>query len=185
MEIERDKLTREMQTSLLLMNQPIMQIIREMLSCDIQTPIAEAIIMNKNKQDILCITQNNKVLGVVTDKDIRSRVSSFSDISNTNIGEIISAPIISISESALLYECLLKFRNYDISHLLVKNNLNKTENICHVISSVSDSISEKVIELGIEKFGKPPCKFAFIAMGSEGRQEQTLKTGTDFINGSG
>jgi CBS domain-containing protein len=36
-----------------------------------------------------------------------------------------------------------------------------------------------VIELAIERTGPPPVDFAFIALGSEGREEQTLKTDQD------
>jgi CBS domain-containing protein len=35
------------------------------------------------------------------------------------------------------------------------------------------------LELAIEELGKPPCKFAFMVMGSEGRMEQTLSTDQD------
>jgi len=50
----------------------------------------------------------------------------------------------------------------------------------HALSaSVADAISAKVVELSIETHGKPPVDFAFMVMGSEGRQEQTLKTDQD------
>lgn len=48
-----------------------------------------------------------------------------------------------------------------------------------IISLVADSISRKVINLAINELGTPPCKFAFISMGSEGREEQTLLTDQD------
>jgi len=52
-------------------------------------------------------------------------------------------------------------------------------NITRFISKVSDAITRKIISLAIEKTGPPPCRFAFIAMGSEGRMEQTLATDQD------
>jgi signal-transduction protein with cAMP-binding, CBS, and nucleotidyltransferase domain len=55
----------------------------------------------------------------------------------------------------------------------------KTQNITRIISSVADAITEKLIVLAIEEYGKPPCEFAFIVMGSEGRKEQTLATDQD------
>ncbi len=48
-----------------------------------------------------------------------------------------------------------------------------------IISLVADSISRKIINLAIKEVGLPPCKFAFISMGSEGREEQTLVTDQD------
>ena len=55
----------------------------------------------------------------------------------------------------------------------------KTINITHVITSISDAINKRLIELTIERLGKPPCDFAFIALGSEARREQTLATDQD------
>ncbi len=52
-------------------------------------------------------------------------------------------------------------------------------NISRVITSVADAITARVINMAIENIGKPPCEFVFIAMGSEGRCEQTLKTDQD------
>ena len=55
----------------------------------------------------------------------------------------------------------------------------KTKNITKIISSVSDSILKRLIELTIAELGKPPLPFSFIAFGSEGREEQTLITDQD------
>ncbi|MEZ5071529.1 MAG: DUF294 nucleotidyltransferase-like domain-containing protein [Bacteroidales bacterium] len=54
-----------------------------------------------------------------------------------------------------------------------------TENITHIISSVNDAIHRRVIALALETEGSPPCRFAFVVMGSEGRMEQTLATDQD------
>jgi signal-transduction protein with cAMP-binding, CBS, and nucleotidyltransferase domain len=55
----------------------------------------------------------------------------------------------------------------------------KTESITRVISNITDAINRRIIKLAIEKQGKPPCEFCFIAMGSQGRCEQTLVTDQD------
>ncbi|MGM0666582.1 MAG: DUF294 nucleotidyltransferase-like domain-containing protein [Bacteroidota bacterium] len=55
----------------------------------------------------------------------------------------------------------------------------KTESITRVISNIADAINRRIIELLIEKEGQPPCSFCFIAMGSQGRGEQTLVTDQD------
>jgi PAS domain S-box-containing protein len=52
-------------------------------------------------------------------------------------------------------------------------------NIEHISTAVSDAIAKRVVELAIERTGTPPVRFAFISLGSEGRQEQTLKTDQD------
>ncbi len=52
-------------------------------------------------------------------------------------------------------------------------------NINRVITSVSDAVSNRVIEIVQDQMGAAPCPFVFIAMGSEGRCEQTLDTDQD------
>lgn len=52
-------------------------------------------------------------------------------------------------------------------------------NITRVMSSISDAILNRLISFAIEALGPPPAKFAFIVMGSVGREEQTLKTDQD------
>jgi PAS domain S-box-containing protein len=62
--------------------------------------------------------------------------------------------------------------------LLMDGNANY-RNIRQISTAVSDAITKRVIELAIEKAGSPPVEFAFISLGSEGREEQTLKTDQD------
>ncbi len=53
------------------------------------------------------------------------------------------------------------------------------KNITRVITKISDTVLEKIIDLTIEELGEPPKRFAFISLGSEGRGEQTLVTDQD------
>ncbi len=53
------------------------------------------------------------------------------------------------------------------------------EIVNQVITTVADTIAVKVIENVIEEVGKPPAKFVFMVLGSEGRKEQTFKTDQD------
>ncbi len=229
-----EQLAGELQDSLLLMNQPIRKFAREIISCPMNTSIQEAIsLMSRKKRDVLFIHQDEKIIGVLTNNDIIKRVLATGLDTGAGIMEAMSAPVVSIPESALLYEALLLIKNKNISHLAIRNNAgavdkvlghvdiarmqlntvsymikeigmaenidglvsihdrlpvlvnaliesgDKTQNITRVISSVSDAISRRVIELGIEKLGNPPCEFVFMVMGSEGRMEQTLATDQD------
>ncbi len=55
----------------------------------------------------------------------------------------------------------------------------KIRNITYMISTVTDAITHRLIEFAIEEMGEPPAEFAFMALGSEGRREQTLVTDQD------
>ncbi|MFP4579168.1 MAG: DUF294 nucleotidyltransferase-like domain-containing protein [Candidatus Sumerlaeia bacterium] len=55
----------------------------------------------------------------------------------------------------------------------------RPRNICRAISGVSHAVVHRLVEMGIAKLGPPPVRFAFLALGSEGREEQTLVTDQD------
>ncbi len=65
-----------------------------------------------------------------------------------------------------------------IINLLLSSGANPVS-ITRITTSISDAITQRLIQLAIEKVGEPPATFAFITLGSEGRQEQTLKTDQD------
>lgn len=59
---------------------------------------------------------------------------------------------------------------------------------CHVVSELNDRIVRQIIRLVEEACGDPPCPYAWLALGSEGRREQALLTDQDnaivFVDGS-
>lgn len=55
----------------------------------------------------------------------------------------------------------------------------RSDHLSLIVSSVSDAITRRVIDLSVEETGMPPCRYSFIVMGSEGREEQTLATDQD------
>lgn len=66
--------------------------------------------------------------------------------------------------------------------ILIKSLIEYDTNIHSItnfITLISDSITKRIIELAMEEIGVAPFKFAFITMGSEGREEQTLATDQD------
>ncbi len=60
----------------------------------------------------------------------------------------------------------------------IKNGA-QPETLTNLITMVADAVMDKVVSFAVEQAGPPPCDFAFIIMGSEGRNEQTLKTDQD------
>lgn len=233
-EKETEQLSQELQTSLLLMNQPIRPFINEILKCSAETSIHDAaLLMTRKKRNVLFIHKNNEIIGVVNNSDFKKRVLAENLDPQKSIMEIMTSPVISISRNALLYEAILVLKNKNISHLAIKHddgiiegvisynaitglqqntvsylikeieiaeNIeqllkihqrvpvlvnaliesgDKTQNITRIITSVTDSITHRIISLALENLGKPPCKFAFMVMGSEGRMEQTLSTDQD------
>ena len=234
-EKETGKLSDEIQTSLLLMNQPIRHLVKDCITCSLEESIREAAKkMTRKQQKIIFITKDREVIGVINDKDLRERIISQNSDTDVPVALAMTSPVIKIRDNALLYEALLQFKKENISHLAVinekgrmtgtisrldvlemqKNSLtflireievtedivqlraihekvpvivnalmesgHNVRNITRIITSLSDAISKRLITLAVEETGQtPPCKFAFIAMGSEGRMEQTLVTDQD------
>lgn len=52
-------------------------------------------------------------------------------------------------------------------------------NITRITTRVSDAVLDKLLNFAIEEMGEPPARFAFLSLGSEGREEQTLATDQD------
>jgi PAS domain S-box-containing protein len=61
---------------------------------------------------------------------------------------------------------------------LIEYNTN-IQSITNFITLIADAITKRIIDLAIKELGKPPARFTFITMGSEGREEQTLATDQD------
>jgi PAS domain S-box-containing protein len=55
----------------------------------------------------------------------------------------------------------------------------RPRHVTYLLASICDAVTIRLVELAIEELGPPPVAFAFIAMGSQGRQEQTLVTDQD------
>ena len=73
-------------------------------------------------------------------------------------------------------------RYCDRRSLLAKTLLDSSARprpVTNMLTSICDAATEKLINLAMEKLGPPPAEFSFIAMGSQGRQEQTLVTDQD------
>jgi CBS domain-containing protein len=51
--------------------------------------------------------------------------------------------------------------------------------IARVIASLNDTLTGQLVRLAEEELGPPPCDYAWLALGSEGRMEQVLATDQD------
>lgn len=55
----------------------------------------------------------------------------------------------------------------------------RSRHVTGMLASICDAATGRLLQLAIKELGQPPADFAFIAMGSQGRQEQTLVTDQD------
>ncbi len=224
----------DLQSAILLMNQPVIRLIGDCLSCDIDCTVSEAVNLLKRKsKTALFIKQKEQIIGVVTTSDFLNRAMASGIELNSPVSSIMSAPVISVSENCLIHEAILTCRLHEISYLPVNNrqgecigmldynNLLEVQQnyivqlfieteraesvsdlrdiylrmiaiiellvssgakpgvITRLVSAFSDKANVRIIEMAIEKEGTAPCDFCFIAMGSQGRLEQTFCTDQD------
>ena len=55
----------------------------------------------------------------------------------------------------------------------------RPRNIARITSRLTDAIVDRLLELAAKQLGPAPCRYCFVALGSEGRGEQTLVTDQD------
>ncbi len=233
----QENLIMELQTSLLFLSQPFRNFTKDISVCSYQELISSTTkIMSKNNSDaILVSAENGDIIGIITDHDIRERFVAEQLKLDVKAFEIMSSPIISISDSAMLFEAIAKMQEKQISHLAIKDSNNEiisvlnnedllmvhrnsvsflrreienatsvdqiskiqkrlpllistligiganSNNITRLTSIVFDSILIKLIELAQAEIGQAPAKFAFVVLGSAGRDEQTLVTDQDNV----
>jgi PAS domain S-box-containing protein len=234
-EAERESLISQLQTSLLFLNEPVRNSRLQLLSCAMDTSVAEAAtLMAQHDYSAITITAaGGETIGIVTDHDLRKRVVAAGLDPRTPVFTIMSSPVVSIADSAPIYEAFLLMREKNTRHLAVRDSGDRIigivrnkeivrldryspvvltreiqgaetlsdlvrcherlaplvgslvdsgalpHNICRIVTAVSDAVAQRVLAMALEELGPAPARFAFVALGSEGREEQTLATDQD------
>jgi PAS domain S-box-containing protein len=127
------------------------------------------LLMDKEDEDYLAVRNDHlKTTGYISREDL---LSAQQNAPFLLVKKIEKAELVSQLQS--LYDKLP-----GILTLLISQD-SHSRNIAQISASISDAITKRVVELAIEKTGPPPVKFAFISLGSKGREEETLKTDQD------
>ncbi len=233
---EREALIEKLGISLLFLQEPIGKLGGPVVTCHLETSIhrVATLMVARNTTCIVVETDEGAPVGFVTDHDFRKRVVGAGEMDpEAPVRTIMSAPLITISEKAMIYEALMRMEEARVQHLAVTDGegrigsvvramellqfhrygpavlLREVERsegpdkvqaacrrfpslvkalveagakpriVAHMASAICDAATSRLIELAIEELGPPPASFSFIAMGSQGRQEQTLLTDQD------
>ncbi len=116
-----DDLGEELQTSLLFMNQPVRFVARSPLACSMNATIRTCAeeMSRKNQNGILVRGSKGEYLGIVTDHDLRQRVLARGKDYNDPVYSIMSSPVVTIADNALLFEALLSLQHNDVTHIAI------------------------------------------------------------------
>jgi CBS domain-containing protein len=127
-----------------------------------------ALVMARQGMGHVCVVENGRLVGVVSERDL----FSLQRIGLVNLSRAITnAPDIEA----------LAHMGRDI-HRLVDQMLAQgasVAQISQIITLLDDHIARRVITLTLAETGMPSMAFTWLSFGSEGRQEQTLKTDQD------
>ena len=109
-----------------------------------------------------------RLLGIVTDTDLMA-LEQWKPFALRS--ELERAPDVdaAVAVAARLPEMLDTLVEADVDPL----------DIAHAIAVTIDTLTVRLLDLGIEELGEPPCPWAWLALGSEARQEQGLSTDQD------
>jgi CBS domain-containing protein len=222
--------------SLQFFNQPLSQIYsRNPVFCDADSSIRDvAAVMARQQSSYAFIRSSSpNQVGIVTEKDFARKVIARGYPIDAQVSTIMSAPLRTISDKALVFEAMMTMMEEDFQHvgivdadenvigmlsnkdilayqgqsplfllreIQVAPNMGKivekhgqlaglvrslihngatARNVTRFITTVSDTILNKLMSMTLDETGPPPVPFVFMIMGSEGRQEQTLKTDQD------
>ncbi|MEJ2659951.1 MAG: DUF294 nucleotidyltransferase-like domain-containing protein [Desulfobacteraceae bacterium] len=224
------------QDSLQLFNQPVHQVFNRVTvfgtpEMTIQQ-VAERM-KQENSSYLIVPPADPQPAGIITESDLTRKVIAAGYDTGRPAVEVMSIPLHSIGENAIVFEALMQMMQHNVKHLAVTDEENQiigvlsnrelisaqgqsplfvlrqisraeslddilaqhrrlpgivkglissgatARNINRVITTVSDLILKKIMEMVMQEMAPPPTSFAFMIMGSEGRGEQTLKTDQD------
>jgi CBS domain-containing protein len=150
---------------------PVTDIMSETLySIPEQSLILEALMemMEHNIKHLAVTDDTGRVVGIVTNSDLLTAQGQ--------------SPFFLLREVNNVDGVDELFEKHQRLPMLVQNLIHsgaKARNVTAMISTIADAILKRLIDFALEELGPPPCRFAFMILGSEGRHEQTLKTDQD------
>ncbi len=208
------------------------------ITCTKDTSIQQAAsIMTNNHVGSIIIVENKKPVGIITDKDLRTKIATGKFAITDSVTTIMSQPVKTYPETISVAEAQLAMLKNKITHLCItkdgttaseltgilsehdiivlrENNASSllkeikrsksteqlksvrqraedlikrylTQDIpidfmARLLSALNDAITQKIIVDAISEMKQaPPCQFAWLSIGSQGRQEQLLLTDQD------
>ncbi len=100
---------------------------KELVYCDQNLPIrtAAAVMSEHNSSSIFIREPDADFVGVVTDNDLRKKVTATGFDILKPVSEIMSAPLCTIPSNALVFEALMEMMKKNIKHLAVRDTNNE------------------------------------------------------------
>jgi CBS domain-containing protein len=206
---------------------------RSPVICAAEATVREAAELMSKERVSAVLVSTEKGLGIMTDRDLRSRVLASSLPGETPVSEVMSFPVVTASVDATADDVLLLMLEHGFHHIpvtdlegqvvgvvsdgdlfgleriapfsihraierattelevaeeasrlreivvaLVEAETDPVE-VGHIIAATIDAATRQLIALSVRDLGEPPGSWAWLALGSEARNEQSLRTDQD------
>jgi PAS domain S-box-containing protein len=153
------------------LHQPAYQVMTSpLVTIDEHAQVYEALLRMEERgvQHLAVTDESGQVSGVLRNQELLQFQSYGAIVLNREIARAATA-------EEVVRSCR---RTPGLVHTLIDSGAHP-DRITRLISSVCDAATERFIALAQAELGPAPVPFAFIALGSQGRQEQTLYTDQD------
>jgi len=94
----------------------------EVINGDESVKVAARKMTDLSLGSLLVIDQSGKVVGIVTDNDLRTKVVAQGLDYGSSVASIASSPVNSVPETALAFDALLQMMNQQVHHLAVEQD---------------------------------------------------------------
>ena len=121
----------------------------------------------------LTVMDGLNLLGIISEHDLM-----------VSQGNNPVAVIKGIQQATTIEQVVAIRKNIDLAMRVILQHGGMAKDICELITTLNDHLTQKIIVLAEEAMvregqGRPPVPYSWIALGSEGRREQTLRTDQD------
>ncbi len=129
--------------------------------------------MITNRIKYLPVMDGMKLVGIISERDLV-----------VSQGNNPVAVIRGFQQARSIDELVAIRRNIDLATRAILEHGGMAKDICELITTLNDHLTQKLIVLAEEAmakegYGRPPVPYAWLALGSEGRREQTLRADQD------
>jgi CBS domain-containing protein len=206
---------------------------RPPLLCEPDQSVRDAAIRMAAERVSCLLVPRPDGIGILTDRDLRSRVIAEGRSGDTRVGEVMTFPASVVADTSTAGEVLLAmleggFHHFPVvdaggrlvgvvtdtdlmglerqSPFALKSSVARARNpeevaaagrrvpdmvaslvdasadpvdVGHCVALITDAMTVRLIELAIEDIGPAPARWAWLAMGSQARREQALRTDQD------
>ena len=108
------------------------------------TSFKELIIeISKNRLGASVVMEKKKIVGIVTDGDIRRIIEKTDSIKNITVKNIMSKNPFTVNKKMLAYDAINLMKLKSINHLIIIDNKNNYYGIVHILDLINEGINEE------------------------------------------